>query len=116
MKALLAGIFATVVSLTPALTLACDSTEQITCDRPSASEYIGPTLTVGEVEAQSLKEIRASPRSPQIPFGYISAKWLAIKSSLQPGDTLHVFQGPGVEGFLAMRGPCVVARIVTSID
>jgi hypothetical protein len=116
MKTLQAGILAAVIGVASAPVLAGDATEQVTCDKPSATEYIGPTLTVDEVEAQSLKEIRESPRSPQIPFGYNNAKWLALKSSLKPGDTLHVFQGLGVEGFLAMRGPCVVARIVTSID
>lgn len=116
MNALLAGIVATAVAVAPSPVPSRDGVEQPACETPSASEYVGPTLTVDEVEARSLKDIQKSPHAPQVAFGFINAKWMSMRDALAPGDTLHVFQGPDREGFLAMRGRCVIARIVTSID
>lgn len=116
MSALLAGIIATAVNVTPSPVLGRDIVEQRACELPRTSEYVGPALTVDQVEAQSLRMIQGSPRVPQVPFGFINAKWLSVREALAPDDTLHVFQGRDQEGILAMRGGCVVARIVTSID
>jgi hypothetical protein len=83
------------------------------CTQVLARYKLGPALTVAEVEAISLKKMKSTPTAPQIPFGYTNKQWIALKSLMQPGDTLHEFSADVTGGYLVVRKGCKIGQITT---
>ena len=89
--------------------------EESTCLPVTAYKFVGPALDISQVEAISLRKMKASRDAPQIPFGYKNAKWLALKAGLKPGDTIHSFETDTTGGYLVQRDLCVVGQMTSWI-
>ena len=92
------------------------------CEQIYPKTKLGPPLNVREVEAESIKEMELQGQSnpegsnaPVVPFGYINAEWASLKSVIKPGNTLHKFTEVGSEGYLVLRGQCIVGQMWTAI-
>ena len=83
---------------------------------PSNIKSIGPGLSVAQVEAASIAEMRASPGNPpEVPFGFNNPEWLALKKLIHPGDTVHEFETAVTGGHLVLRGHCYIGQITSWI-
>ena len=84
------------------------------CTPLPSSVSIGPAIALAQVEQESLSRLKtASKNVPHVPFGLQNEKWLALKRTMQPSDTIHRFCNDSSEGYLILRESCVVGRIVT---
>ena len=86
-----------------------------TCAQVLSLYELGPALTVAQVEAKSINEMKASRGVPQVPFGHINGEWVALKALIRPGDTLHEFKTDLEGGYLLVRDGCRVAQITSWI-
>lgn len=114
----------TTVLLLPAFSLALGAcapvrqspppAQDAACMPLSSSFTIGPALLQSQVEQKSLATLETAPsKVPRVPFGLLNAKWLALMRSMQSSDTIHRFCTDSTEGYLVLRGSCVVGKIVT---
>jgi hypothetical protein len=80
----------------------------------SASEYsnVGPALSIAEIESRKLEEMKASPEAPQVPFGFMNAEWEKLKAQLQPGDTIHEYNGRDSGGVIVVRDGCAIFHLL----
>lgn len=82
---------------------------------PPNVTFLGPALTIPQVEATSLRKIAGSPTAPQVPFGYTNSEWLRLKDDMRPGDTVHEFKTGISGGHMVLRGKCLVGQITSWI-
>jgi hypothetical protein len=90
------------------------------CERSSERHHlVGEPLSVAEVEAASIVELRSSPAQSTVPFGPLAAEWEKLRSQMKPGDVFYKYRGPGGRrgayawGYALVRGECIVGTIVT---
>ncbi len=83
---------------------------------PDNYKTIGRGLSIAQVEAASIAEMKASIGDPpEVPFGFSHSEWLALKARSRPGDTVHEFETDVTGGHLVLRGRCYVGQITTWI-
>ena len=89
-----------------------ESTPVSKCIAPvSAYKKVGPAMSVEQLEARSLQEMKEHPDVPQVPFGYENAAWLELKEKMRPGDTLHDFETDVTGGVILVRGDCAIDQL-----
>ncbi|WP_409267136.1 hypothetical protein [Massilia sp. BHUDP2] len=96
------------------------------CDTFSSTDEVSSPLTIEEIEKQSIDELSALRKEglpiPNVPFGYLNAHWLRLKSMVQSGDEIVKYstsksswQGlHGQRGFALLRSGCIINRLVTA--
>ncbi|GAA4861128.1 hypothetical protein GCM10023332_11450 [Luteimonas vadosa] len=72
--------------------------------------FVGPTLSVSQVESASLKKMAGTPTAPQVPFGYMNYEWLRLKELMLRGDSIRQFKTDVTGGHMVLRGKCVVGQ------
>ncbi len=118
-----------VLSLAPtAASGADDAPRQIVGDGTFPVEWLDETITVAEAERRhpGMPDDSRAERFPEIrkPFGFLSAKWEAIKTQMQPGDELWTFASSaeswrhlaGRSGIALVRDKKVIASFVTRMN
>ncbi len=89
----------------------------VTGDGPVPFEWLIRRITVEEAEATH------TPRGGK-PFGFLNAKWEALKSRLRAGDELWIYRSPpaswedlhGRMGVAVVRNGTVIDSIVTAMN
>ena len=79
---------------------------------PSGINYLGPELTVAQVEQASVERLGDS-NAPKVPFGYQNSKWIELKALMHSGDTIHAYSTGMSGGHLVLRGSCFVGGITS---
>jgi hypothetical protein len=85
---------------------------------PGTGWAIRGPLTIGQVEQETLEEIRKYPDVPQVPFGYKNDKWNKLKSKYKDGDEFYFFSlrstpnHYGTAGYVLIRDNQIVGMIV----
>lgn len=105
--------------LLPALILSC----ALPAERADSCHFLpnhirasGPAKTIDEVETESRKHVSENPNVPQVPFGLANSEWIQLRKKLRTTD--QIFQASsnaGWNGYVAMRGKCVVGYQIVSV-
>ena len=87
---------------------------------------ISEPLTVRDIEAKELAEIRKARLGglkdiPEVPFGFDNDRWGQFKLQIKPGDEIHHLAAPSeygqlLEGYVLVRRGAIVADFVTRIE
>ena len=83
------------------------------CQTALGRYTLGPAKSIEAAENDSLSELKASPGTPQVPFGYRNREWEDLKANVQPGDTLHEASTETTGGgLLLVRHGCIVGSVL----
>mgnify|MGYP003715855743 CR=1 FL=1 len=83
------------------------------CNPAPAELSVDPEpLTLAEVEALSLQQVKKNSNVPQVPMGVSHEAWNDLRSTLKPQDRFYrassASEHVAFGGYLVMRGECMV--------
>jgi hypothetical protein len=89
------------------------STDNCVCNpAPKDAKLESEALTLAQVEAESLQQVKINPKVPQVPMGAAHEAWEELRATFKPHDRFYraSFTNRNVAygGYLIMRGPCLV--------